>query len=544
MANNDILKNVEFIYGYIRRSRQDIQRERRVEEDTLAQQRDLITGLLKEHYDHIAWRLFEELGSGADEIEGRPVFKNIINEIENDYERGTVAFCVKEISRLGRGSYTQMGFLLDLLQQKEIYVITPMKIYNPNNEDDLRYLKFNMFMANQEYDMIKSRMVNARLSYSKAGKWMTGGGGIPDGYIFNPKTQKLEIDEDRAWIIQKIFDLYVNERIGYNAISTRMDREGILTATGKQYWKPTHVRKILLNPVYKGTVRFNETKMITVNGKKKKVKRNPEEVIIVDNAHPAIINEDTFEKAGLIMEENRKSPKVRLDFEPHSLAGLIVCDSCSNKMQRQYSVQKYKKQSGDISTYHKEFIQCLGCKVYMRYRAVEDEILRILEEDFIKVEENILRSRLEGLIDIENARQRKQLDPTDRVEILEGKLKKANAKMKNFINMHAEEKMTEEEYIENRNDLLKEMEDINEQIDFFRKETQKEQIKGLNVENIQEGFKNVLHLYKNGELSRGEKNELLRGMFDYIILKKTGKGKFDLHAYLKPSMLLENSTLH
>ncbi|MHA6253194.1 recombinase family protein [Oceanobacillus sp. CAU 1775] len=544
MVNKDILKNVEFIYGYIRRSRQDIQRERRVEEDTLAQQRDLITGLLKDHYDHIAWRLYEELGSGADEIESRPIFKGIITEIEDGFERGTVAFCVKEISRLGRGSYTQMGFLLDLLQQKEIHVITPMKIYNPNSEDDLRYLKFNMFMANQEYDMIKSRMVNARLSYAKAGKWMTGGGGIPDGYKFNPKTQKLEIDEDRAWVIRRIFDLYVNERIGYNGISTILGREGILTATGKQYWKPMHLRSVLRNPVYKGVVSFNNTKVIVVNGKKKKVKRNPEEVVWVPNAHPAIIDEETLDKAELIMQENRQSPKVRLDFEPQPLAGLIVCSSCENKMQRQYSTQKYKKKNGDISTYHKEFMICLGCKVYMKYRAIEEEILRILEEDFIEVKEDVLRSRLEELIDIENIRQRKQLDPSDRMELLESKIKKLNAKMKNLINMKAEDDITEEEYRENRKDILEEIEDTNRQIDFFRKETQKEQIEELDIESIQEGFKSVLHLYKHGELARGEKNELLRGIFDYVILEKTGKGKFNLHSYLKPSMLLNTSTLH
>lgn len=83
---------------------------------------------------------------------------------------------------------------------------------------------------------------------------MTGVGGIPYGYKFNSFTQRLEPDEETAWVAQKIFDYYVNHGIGYNAISTKLREEGIPTPTGKTYWKPMVIRRILRNPVYIGTV--------------------------------------------------------------------------------------------------------------------------------------------------------------------------------------------------------------------------------------------------------------------------------------------------
>ncbi|REJ16916.1 MAG: hypothetical protein C6W58_09215 [Bacillaceae bacterium] len=67
--------------------------------------------------------------------------------------------------------------------------------------------------------------------------------------------------------------------------------------------------------------------------------------IVAENAHPPLIDKQTFEKAAEIMEENKNSPKVRLDFEPQPLAGLIVCSGCGNKMQRQYSRQYYTKKT-------------------------------------------------------------------------------------------------------------------------------------------------------------------------------------------------------
>ncbi|WP_010174825.1 recombinase family protein [Bacillus coahuilensis] len=541
MDDKALQQTVTYIYGYIRRSRQDIERERKVDQDTLTEQRTLIEGILEDRFRHVDWDVFEEYGSGADALEARPVFLNIIEEIKSK-ARGTVAFAVKEISRLGRGSMTEMGFLLDLLQSKSIYIITPFKIYDPNESNDIRYLKFHMFMANQEYDIIKERMVNARLSYSKMGRWMTGGGGIPDGYKFNSYTQKLEPNEERDWVIQKIFDYYVHQGIGYNAISTMLRREGILTATGKEYWKPMVIRRLLLNPVYIGTVEFNKTMTVIENGKKKKEKRPEKDWIIVPNAHPPLIDEETFYKAAEIMQENRSSPKVRLEFEPTPLAGLIVCGSCNNKMQRQSSTQHYKRKDGNVSIYNKEFMQCLECKVYMKYNAIEEELIRVLEEDFLNVDSEILRGKLEELIDLENMQDKKRIDPTDRMAMLQKQLNDLEGEKVNLRRILRKGLIEDDDYLNDYAEVEKKAQEIHKQINLFTLQTQKEQLDELNVVKIQEGFNGVLTLYRSGELSKGEKNELLRGIFDYVVLEKTGKGKFNLHAYLNPNMLLSTAS--
>ncbi|WP_044749468.1 recombinase family protein [Bacillus alveayuensis] len=533
--------SVKYIYAYIRRSRQDIQREKKTDQDTLAEQRSLLESILNKHYNHYDWDIYEEVGSGADAISDRPVFSHILKEIEKAPPR-TYAIMVKEISRLGRGSYEQMGFIEKIILTKCVYIITPAQIYDPLDDNDIEYIRFHMFFANLEYGKITRRMREARYTYAAQGRWMTGGGGIPYGYKFNSYTQRLEPDENTAWVVQKIFDLYVNEGLGYNAISTRLTNEGIPTPTEKtNYWMPIVVRRILRNEVYIGTVKFRKT-IIRNN---EKIKLDEKDWIVAENAHPPLVSKEIFERAAEIMEENKSSPKVRLDFEPQPLAGLIVCSSCGKKMQRQYSTQHYMKKDGTESVYHKEFMNCLGCRVYIKYRAIEQEILRILQEDFIEVDVNILKQKLEEFIDLEKM-QHGSLETSDRISVIQKQLESLEGELTALRRMLRKGQITDEEYAADRAEILKQKEEKERQLYFLQTETHREQIKEIDVEALQEGFKNLYDLYVNGDLSKGEKNEILRGIFDYIILEKTGKGKFNLHAYINPKIILNtiSSTSH
>lgn len=526
-------ETVKYIYGYIRRSRQDIKREKKVNQDTLTEQRTLITGFLENNYSYVDWDIYEEYGSGADEIKSRPVFKQILEDLKNVKPR-TVAICVKEISRLGRGDYEQMGMIMNLIEGNQVYIVTPYQIFDPMSTSDMEVIKFHMFIAHMEYGKITQRMREARYTYASQGRWMTGGGGIPYGYKFNPKDQILEPDEKTAEVVQHIFDLYVNKGLGYNAISTRLVKEGIPTPTGKTYWKPMVIRRMLLNPVYLGTVQFRTT----VTKKGKKIKMEEKDWIVKENAHQPLIDKETFNKAAVIMQTNKSKPNVKLEFEPQPLAGLIVCSECGNKMQRQYSTQHYKKKDGNTSVYHKEFMMCLGCHVYIKYRSIEEEILKILENDFIKVDITTLKEKINELVDMENKLIKNSFDPTDKVQIFEKQLEKIEGELTRLRRMLRKEQITDEEYEEDRKELMKEKKEKEIQINILKKEDQKDKIEELDAKKIQQGFKTILDLYRNGNLSNGEKNELLRGIFDYIVLTKTGKGKFDLNAYLNPKILL------
>lgn len=174
----------------------------------------------------------------------------------------------------------------------------------------------------------------------------------------------------------------------------------------------------------------------------------------------------------------------------------------------------------------------------MKYRTVEEEILRILQEDFINVDTEILKQRLEEMIDLDKMKQKNSVNPNDRVLLIQKQLESLDSELTALRRMLRKGQITDEEYEKDRAEILKQKEEKERQIYFLQAETHKEQIEKVNVESIQQGFKTLYDLYVNGDLSKGEKNEILRGIFDCIVLEKTGKGKFNLHAYINPKIIL------
>lgn len=104
--------NVTKIIGYLRRSRQDVEREKRTGEDTLTEQKELMNKILTGI--EIPYETRTEIGSG-ESIEGRPVFKSCLADLRSGKFQ---AIAVKEITRLSRGSYSDAGEIVNLLNEK------------------------------------------------------------------------------------------------------------------------------------------------------------------------------------------------------------------------------------------------------------------------------------------------------------------------------------------------------------------------------------------------------------------------------------------
>lgn len=282
--------NITNILGYLRRSRQDMEREKRTGEDTLTEQKELMNKILTAI--EIPYELKMEIGSG-ESIEGRPVFKECLKDLE---EGKYQAIAVKEITRLSRGSYSDAGQIVNLLQSKRLIIITPYKVYDPRNPVDMRQIRFELFMAREEFEMTRERMTGAKYTYAAQGKWISGL--APYGYQLNKKTSKLDPIEDEAKVVELIFDLFLNGLNGkdysYNAIATHLTNLQIPSPAGKKKWNRFTVKAILENEVYIGTVKYK------VREKEKDGKRTirPEnEQIIVPDAHTPIIDKDQFEEA-------------------------------------------------------------------------------------------------------------------------------------------------------------------------------------------------------------------------------------------------------
>ncbi|MED3626671.1 recombinase family protein [Bacillus subtilis] len=524
--------NITNILGYLRRSRQDMEREKRTGEDTLTEQKELMNKILTAI--EIPYELKMEIGSG-ESIEGRPVFKECLKDLE---EGKYQAIAVKEITRLSRGSYSDAGQIVNLLQSKRLIIITPYKVYDPRNPVDMRQIRFELFMAREEFEMTRERMTGAKYTYAAQGKWISGL--APYGYQLNKKTSKLDPIEDEAKVVELIFDLFLNGLNGkdysYNAIATHLTNLQIPSPAGKKKWNRFTVKAILENEVYIGTVKYK------VREKEKDGKRTirPEnEQIIVPDAHTPIIDKDQFEEANKKIENKIPLLPNRSDYKLNELAGVCICADCGGPLSKYEAKRKRQNKNGTESLYHVKVLRCLNNKcMNVRYNDVEEAIL-----DYLKylqaLNDNDLTKHLGSVIQSHenknNIRSKKQMN-----EQFEQREKELKNKLNFIFDKYESGIYSDEIFLQRKSVLDKELQElkkakdeINGLVDFNG---------GLDINQLKENIKNAIELYESSE-NREEKNKLLRIMLQKVIVKMTAKRKGPIPAQFEITPILRYNFL-
>ena len=113
----------------------------------------------------------------------------------------------------------------------------------------------------------------------------------------------LVIVPEKAKIIRKIFDLYLQGN-GVRKIKRYLEEHGIKTAKGKEVWSTSTIDCMLSNEKYIGQVLMQKTYTPDFLTGKQEKNDGALSMFLVENAHEAIIDKETFEKV-----QKRKSSK-------------------------------------------------------------------------------------------------------------------------------------------------------------------------------------------------------------------------------------------
>ncbi|MFP3813870.1 recombinase family protein, partial [Bacillus sp. SIMBA_005] len=78
----------------------------------------------------------------------------------------------------------------------------------------------------------------------------------PYGYRLNKKTSKLVPVEEKAKVVQFIFNIFLNglnrKEVSYTAIASHLTKLQIPTPSGKKRWNQYTIKAILQNEAYIG----------------------------------------------------------------------------------------------------------------------------------------------------------------------------------------------------------------------------------------------------------------------------------------------------
>lgn len=327
---------------YLRKSRADIEAEAHGEGETLARHEKLLLEVAKRgRYD--VTQIYREIVSG-ETIAARPVMQQLLQEVEQGLWAGVL---VVEVERLARGDTIDQGIMAQTFKYSGTRIITPVKVYDPNNEFDEEYFEFGLFMSRREYKTINRRLQRGRLASAREGKWVSGI--APYGY------EKIRVPNDKGWtlrpveaeadIVRYIFRLYTSgeegddgsvKKVGTYSIALRLDAMGVAPPGGAACWNDRTIQAILQNPVYIGKIRWN------VHKSKRRIINNavqveyytapPEEQVLVDGLHLAIVDEAVFLKAQDLFSQKGPPPVQARNTVTNPLAGVLICGKCGRSI--------------------------------------------------------------------------------------------------------------------------------------------------------------------------------------------------------------------
>jgi len=372
---------------------------------------------------------------------GRPMFNEMLKMLENDEADGILCWKINRLARNPRdGGDIQWFLQQDIIKS----IITPTKEYLPS--DNVIMMSVELGMANQFILDLKKDVIRGMDAKVEKG-WRPGK--APLGYKndkYGDKGNKqIFIDEENFSIVRKMWDLLLTEdytihrivEIVHKKLALRVEKGGKL-ALSTAY-------KIFTNPFYYGEYYWK--------GELKQGKHQP------------MITSKEFDRAQKILGKRGKPrPKYkRLPFN-----GVIRCGECGGMITAEEKTKKLASGKTKHYLYHhcskrKKNIKCHQKSI------LSEKLIEKIEDwlDEITIREDWLPLALEVL------RKDNKLEENDRNKVLNRHQNNYNNCLKsidNLINLYIspqnanKEFLSEGEYKEQKNLLVKEKDDIEQEI--------------------------------------------------------------------------------
>jgi len=509
-----MLKKDGLYFAYLRKSREDRDAEAYGgEKDTLARHEYVLNDTAKRLGIKIA-RWYKEVVSG-ETISDRPEMQQLLRDIETIRPAGVL---VVEVERLSRGNPQDQGQVADTFKYANTLIVTPMKIYDLQKENDEEWLDFGLMRSRMEYRTIKRRLINGRNTSAMQGKYL--GSKPPYGWqrkkLDHEKGFTLEPCPETSWVLKLMYTMITtgtaetnNIPIGAHAIAATFNRMGIKPMSGDE-WISTTVSRIIKNPTNIGMSRIGHkrVKKFMVNGEIRTSRaNNNDDYIIVPARWEGQIDEDLYNRACDKLKANATTKTFHTCKSP--LAGIIRCGLCGKPMQRRAKGKHNKAETLRCTTYN-----CPTVCAY--YELVEDRLVNELEKWLSghKLKLGTFNPKdWEAALEMKN----RLLDENSiNISALKKQLDKIHSHFEqdiyDFDTFVSRSQVVKEQLLEKesfRNDILGSIESIQKKID--------------NKSDFIPRFENLLKLYKE-EHDPLFKNAVMKKLVYDIVYTKTQRG--------------------
>ena len=498
---------------YLRKSRTDNQNES--VEEILAKHEEMLQELAEREFggripEHC---IFREIVSG-ETIDERPEMGKVLQAIESP---GVTTVLVVEPQRLSRGDLEDCGRIVNAFRYSKTKVMTLQMTYDLNNKMHRKFFEQELMRGNDYLEYTKEILLRGRILSVQKGNYI---GNIPPfGYdkITDEIGPTLKPNEN-ADAVRLAFDMYVNQDKTPLQIARHLDSIGVKPMKGP-IWEKCSIRAMLKNDHYAGYVRFggSKTERFYENGqtiKKRNMPSNPEDLIIAEGRHQAIITREIFEAAKAKFKNN---PRTKWDAPLKNIfSGLLFCSKCGKAIaQHPYKHAKDRYECRNRN----------GCgSKSATIEEVTSSILYALENEQLPE----LETKLKNDDGKSAVIQQKQLEKL-RAELVE--LQKQEDRQFEFLEKG---RYTEEVFDKRNKALHEEMDQLKTRIYEVGKNIPKE----IDYKDKIVKLKDAIAAIRDDSITPAAKNKLLKAIIkriDYEFVAHLGHGKtqYRLHIQLR-----------
>ena len=232
----------------------------------------------------------------------RPGFQAMIRDAKNkkfDY------IIVYKLDRFARNRYDSATYKARL-KKYDVRVISAMENISDAPEgiilESVLEGMAEFYSANLAQNVLRGMRQKA-----EQGKYM--GGTVPLGFKIDADKNYV-IDENTSFVVQRVYDMYADGRT-IKEICEALNAEGYKTATGKAF-NYHSLHRVLTNPKYIGRYEYLG--------------------VVIEDAIPRIIDDETFEKVQRRISHNRKAPASSKSDATFHLTGKLFCGECGHNM--------------------------------------------------------------------------------------------------------------------------------------------------------------------------------------------------------------------
>ena len=260
---------------------------------------------------------------------------NFLKMIEDSKNKTFEGILVYQLDRFARNKYDSVIYKKQL-KERGIRVLSARENIS---QDASGILMESVLEGMAEYFSVELGQKVRRGMKLNANNCYYNGGTVPLGYkleivnddkfnnnIKKAVKKKFVIDEDKAPIVKKIFEMYAEDKRMVEIIDY-LNEIGLTTAYNKPFNKSS-IRRILENKKYIG--------VYTYRGEEK------------ENAIPRIIEDELFYKVQKELENNSLAPARRRAKTEYLLSNKLYCGLCKDKMTGKSGTSK----TGKLHTYY------------------------------------------------------------------------------------------------------------------------------------------------------------------------------------------------